>query len=132
MSYRQRKSHPGISKSEANEFIISAAAHPHGRIAVLLSRYPDLNQEEFAEVFKFVSRSRHSKLRCLRSHPLTRKNLDSFLSDHQPISYPFWRNTVWTMVAMLTIFMLLWLLWDVRPQPISPTLQTAKTSHAAS
>ncbi|RYY26707.1 MAG: hypothetical protein EOP62_09720 [Sphingomonadales bacterium] len=112
--HRRRKSRAGYS-----EFGIEAAAYPDGRIAVLLSRYPELERADFEDVVRFIKNARPAQLRRLRSSEPVRTKLERFMREqHRHLSTRRERLAS-TAVAILMILLLCWLFWDARPQPLS-------------
>lgn len=115
-----------------NEFGFSAAAYPDGRIAVLLARYPELSHTDFREVLAFVRKATPTQLRRLRSSEVVRSKLDQFLCDHQIVPARRLINSAQIAVAIITIFLMCWLFWEHRPQPLSPRANAAVLANAAS
>lgn len=102
-----------------NEFGISAAAYPDGRIAVLLARYPDLSHADFHEVLAFVRQAGPVQLRRLRSSELVRRKLDRFITEQADTLGTRREAFRWTAFAVFALLLLCWMLWDKRPQPLS-------------
>lgn len=120
--------HARRASGEMNEFGISAAAYPDGRVAVLLSRYPALRPSEFDEVMQFVRRARPAQLQRLRSSAVVSNKLDKFLAQQH---YHFMTTTermIWTIAAVLMILTLCWAFWSQRPHPISANPRTVQVS----
>ncbi len=124
---RRRKSHAGH-----NEFGIEAAAYPDGRIAVLLSRYPELERADFDVVVRFIKNARPSQLRRLRSSEPVRRKLERFMREQHRHLSTRRQRLVWTLVAILMILLLCWLFWDARPQPLSYRAPRAELGAAPS
>lgn len=120
--------HAKTASGDMNEFGISAAAYPHGRVAVLLSRYPALRSPEFDEVLQFVRRARPAQLQRLRSSAAVSNKLDEFLAQHQHQLMTNRERMVWTITATLMILTLCWAFWSQRPHPISADPQTVQAS----
>lgn len=96
-------------RRRSNEFSISAAAYPDGRIAVLLSRYPELSDAEFKEVLGFIRKARASELRRLRSSGQVGVKLDRFLVDYRDLLTSRRERFTWTAVAILMLLLMSWL-----------------------
>jgi len=92
-----------------NEFELSAAAYPHGRVAVLLARYPRLSRRELDEVISFVQRASPAELRNLRSNPALPRNLDRLLSDQSARLQHGSTPIPWLLVAALLGVVAVWL-----------------------
>ncbi|MES1972903.1 MAG: hypothetical protein V4472_10630 [Pseudomonadota bacterium] len=122
-SFKKRAFSPARRAGKAlrrnNEFDISAAAFPDGRIAVLLLRYPDISRAEFAAVLDFIKGARPSQLRRLRSRDVVHLKLERFLVEQQQLITSARERLVWTAAAIVMMLLLCWLLWDVRPQPLA-------------
>lgn len=112
---QHRASTPGTP----NEFGISAAAYPDGRIAVLLSHYPELSGGDFEEVLHFVRRARRAELQRLRSSEVVRVKLERFLVDQRSLLRRDGERIIWTISAIAIMLFMCWLLWDQRPQPLT-------------
>ena len=121
--HQRRKSRP-----RHNEFGIGAAAYPDGRIAVLLSRYPDLERADFDDVVRFIRNARPSQLRRLRSSETVRTKLERFMEEQHLLLSTRHEQLVWTSTAILMMLLLCWLFWDVRPQPLSHRAPPAEVS----
>lgn len=120
------------SRQRHNEFGISDAAYPDGRIAVLLSRYPELSGTDFNEVLEYIRKARPSHLRRLRSSELVRTKLDRFLVDQRELLTTPRERFTWTAVAILTILLMCWFFWNKRPHPLSPRTPVVQTDGSSS
>ncbi len=100
-----------------NEFGLAAAAYPHGRIAVLLSRYPSVSGEELDELHSFISRAENGEIRYLQSLPGVRRKLDGLVKS---LRGPGLRqhDLLWTGAAIALILAISWALWEKRPHPL--------------
>ena len=114
-----------------NEFEVSAAAYPDGRIAVLLSYYPNLSREELKEVIGFVRSARDDQIRRLRSTPGSSRKLDKFLRDNRALMPSLHAKTSSIVAAVVIMSILLWMLWDKRPHPLAPVSHQADVSRQA-
>jgi hypothetical protein len=114
-----------------NEFEVSAAAYPDGRIAVLLSYYPNLSREELKEVIGFVRSARDDQIRRLRSTPGNSRKLDKFLRDNRALMPNPNAKTSSIFAAVVIMSILLWMLWDKRPHPLAPVSDQADVSRQA-
>lgn len=120
--------HAKRASGKMNEFGISAAAYPHGRVAVLLSRYPALRPSEFEEVLQFVRRARPGQLQRLRSSAVVSTKLDDFLAQEHYQLMSFRERVVWTTTAVLMILALCWAFWAQRPHPITASFQNVQAN----
>ncbi|WP_156103364.1 hypothetical protein [Sphingobium herbicidovorans] len=118
-------------KCFVNEFEVSAAAYPDGRIAVLLSYYPDLSREELKEVIGFVRLARDDQIRRLRSTPRNSRKLDKVLRDNRALMPSPHAKTSSIVAAVVIMSILLWMLWDKRPHPLAPVSHQADVSRQA-
>lgn len=138
MSPRPKKRHSALeqrrkkSRHRPNEFGISAAAYPDGRIAVLLSHYPELSKPDFDEVVRFIRKARPAQLQRLRSSEAVRTNLDRFLVDQRALLPTDRERVTWTIFAIAILLFLCWLFWDQRPHPLAPRAPATVLSAAAS
>lgn len=121
-----------MARPRHNEFGIGAAAYPDGRIAVLLSRYPDLERADFDEVVRFVRNARPAQLRRLRSSEPVRTKLERFMEEQHRHLATKRERLVWTAAAILMILLICGLFWGVRPQPLSHRPPPAEVSARAS
>lgn len=119
--------HAEAASAGINEFAISSAAYPHGRVAVLLARYPNLLSSELDEVTNFVKWAQPTQLQRLRSSAVVSKNLDRFIVEQNCRLMSNREKVVWTITALLMILTLCWVFWSQRPQPIAS--QTKLTTH---
>lgn len=119
--------HAEAASAGINEFAISSAAYPYGRVAVLLARYPNLWSSELDEVTNFVKWAQPTQLQRLRSSAVVSKNLDRFLVEQNCRLMSNREKVVWTITALLMILTLCWVFWPQRPQPIAS--QTKLTMH---
>ncbi len=114
-----------------NEFEVSAAAYPDGRIAVLLSYYPSLSREELKEVIGFVRSAREDQIRRLRSTPGNSRKLDKFLRDNRALMPNPYAKASSIVAAVVIMSILLWMLWDKRPHPLAPVPDQTDVSRQA-
>ena len=134
MSPRPRKRRSALeqrrnkNRYKPNEFGISAAAYPHGRIAVLLSNYPELTKPHFDEVLHFIRKARPAELQRLRSSARARANLERFLADQHALLATGRERITWTIVAIAMLLSLCWLFWDQRPHPLAQHAPGTETS----
>jgi len=93
-----------------NEFQLSAAAYPNGRIAVLLARYPHLIEEEREELFRFTQRASREEMRNLRNIPALRDKLDRLMRDHPDHFRPASESSFWIVTAVVIGLFVFWML----------------------
>ncbi len=114
-----------------NEFRISAAAHPDGRMAVLLSRYPELSGFELEELLAFMRKAGPLQLRRLRSTEAVRSKLDRFLAEHEDTLIRRSAHVSWT-ITLLAALLICWLLWDGHSRVCGPGSTRAELGALAS
>lgn len=118
--------HAEAASGTINEFSISSAAYPHGRIAVLLARYPNLLSSELDEVINFVKFAQSAQLQRLRSSAVVSKKLDKFIVEQNCQLMSNREKVFWTVAALLMILTLCWVFWSHRPHPIAPQTELTK------
>ena len=112
-----------------NEFELGAMAHPHGRIAVLISRYPDISGREADEIAAFVRSARRRDLGRLLAADAVRPKLERFMADHDYRFRSRLTDRLWIGVAILAIVAACLALWERRPHALSFT-QASTPTHA--
>lgn len=112
--------HTKAASGVINEFAISSAAYPHGRIAVLLAQYPNLLPSELDEVTNFVKWAQATQLKRLRSSAVVSRKLDKFIVEQNFQVMPNRERIIWAITALLMIVTLCWVFWSQRPHPIAP------------
>jgi hypothetical protein len=83
------------------------------RISGLLSRYPELSEQETREILDFLRTGRHLDVGLLTSDEALRPKLDAFMEEHKShFRLGFGEGTLVTG-AIVALIVLLWIAWEL-------------------
>jgi hypothetical protein len=80
------------------------------RVSALLARYPDLSDDETAEVLQFLRKGRHLEVGLLTSNLSLRPNLDAFMDRHRAHFRVTWKEVAALITAIAGLPILLWVI----------------------
>jgi len=95
---------------------VRAIRSTRDHVSSLLSRYPDVSEDNRKEILTFLKEGRHLEIGLLTANDNVRPQLDAFMADHRHHFRISVSEVVRVLVAIAALTLVLALLWEiVRP-----------------
>ena len=82
------------------------------QVADLLSRYPQVSDQEAHQILNFLRTGRHLDVGLLTSNDRLRPKLDAFVEDHKAHFRVKWTEGAAVLGGIIAVFVIFWLLWE--------------------